>query len=253
MDNKRDYDKELMEEIRKRKNPLEYTWSFNEKNEFEIDDRFKISIDRDKLVNSIKNSKEFNSDAFSIDFYVDEDGNRCIGKLDMFFDAELNESGERDYYYYPVIRFNGNQNAYPYKIRIIELYVDQTDLSSKDAYLKFFFHKVHKSTYVDDPNLSDVENLVKHIDQKIAELDAQEKKSVTKDEKIKIGKDILKVTDENNLKIVELDTDKAIYMYEENRGGNSIIVGEDGSFLFFASSVDFSKALEEFRNGKRSK
>ena len=80
-------------------------------------------------------------------------------------------------------------------------------------------------------------------------------KVITKDEQIKIGKNILSTymeCPEESLTITELAEDSAIYISQPIRGGGSIIVASDGSYLFFNSSISFDEALEEFRKGRRS-
>ena len=91
------------------------------------------------------------------------------------------------------------------------------------------------------------EELIKQIDERIEYLNKR-------DELIELGKSLLDITPENeeNLKIEELKDDNAIYMYEKLRGGESIIMGLDGSYLLFPSSTDFDIAIEDFRNGTRS-
>lgn len=48
-----------------------------------------------------------------------------------------------------------------------------------------------------------------------------------------------------------LDDIKATYYWNPIRGGQSIIVSDDGKYLMANSSVDFNKLLEEFKMGKR--
>ena len=79
-------------------------------------------------------------------------------------------------------------------------------------------------------------------------------KVITKDEQIKIGKNILSTymeCPEESLTITELTEDNTIYISQPIRGGGSIIVASDGSYLFFNSSISFDEALEEFRKGRR--
>ena len=54
----------------------------------------------------------------------------------------------------------------------------------------------------------------------------------------------------NNYKI--LDEDNATYFWQTTRGGNSIIVSENGSYLTATSSVSFERHLSEFRKGRRN-
>ena len=54
----------------------------------------------------------------------------------------------------------------------------------------------------------------------------------------------------NNYKI--LDEDNATYFWQTTRGGNSIIVSENGSYLTATSSVNFKRHLSEFRKGRRN-
>ncbi|MCI8654281.1 MAG: hypothetical protein HFJ48_00150 [Clostridia bacterium] len=50
----------------------------------------------------------------------------------------------------------------------------------------------------------------------------------------------------------ELKEDKAIYIYEEAKGGRQVIVSEDGTFLGATSAVSFEKMIEEYRLGRRN-
>ena len=49
-----------------------------------------------------------------------------------------------------------------------------------------------------------------------------------------------------------LDEDNATYFWQTTRGGNSIIVSENGSYLTATSSVSFERHLSEFRKGRRN-
>lgn len=44
----------------------------------------------------------------------------------------------------------------------------------------------------------------------------------------------------------------ALYFSVPEKGGHSFIVGDDGSFLYADSSIDFVKHLEMFKAGKRT-
>ena len=46
--------------------------------------------------------------------------------------------------------------------------------------------------------------------------------------------------------------ENATYYYNPVRGGKSVIVSDDGSYLGATSSVNFDKHLEEFKNGRRN-
>lgn len=50
----------------------------------------------------------------------------------------------------------------------------------------------------------------------------------------------------------ELPNLGAVYFWQAGRGGNSIIVGADSSFLFANSSVPFDTHLASFREGRRT-
>ena len=68
----------------------------------------------------------------------------------------------------------------------------------------------------------------------------------------KIVCELLKVGDSQLISYKEIDKD-TIYFYQNFRGGSSVIISKDGTFLFATSAVSFEKHLEEFKNGRRSK
>lgn len=49
-----------------------------------------------------------------------------------------------------------------------------------------------------------------------------------------------------------LDDVKATYYWNSSRGGTSLIVSDDGSYLGATSAVNFDRHLEEFKSGKRN-
>ena len=53
----------------------------------------------------------------------------------------------------------------------------------------------------------------------------------------------------NNSKIISKD---AVYFWQSERGGLSVIVASDGTYLAATSSVNFEKHLEEFNSGRRN-
>ena len=63
---------------------------------------------------------------------------------------------------------------------------------------------------------------------------------------------LLKVDDSQTISYKEIDKDK-IYFYQNFRGGSSVIISKNGTFLFATSAISFEKHLEEFKNGRRSK
>lgn len=85
---------------------------------------------------------------------------------------------------------------------------------------------------------------VEHIDLPILE---QEKNI----EKIGLILDMpIANTELNSKRIEEI---KATYYYNPNRGGKSIIVGDDGSYLLtISSAIYFEELLEEYKNGRRN-
>ncbi len=50
----------------------------------------------------------------------------------------------------------------------------------------------------------------------------------------------------------DLSEESAVYVWRPIRGGGKIIVAEDGSALFGASSIDRETLFDLFRQGKRS-
>ncbi len=49
-----------------------------------------------------------------------------------------------------------------------------------------------------------------------------------------------------------LTADDALYVSIMVKGGDSLLIGEDGSFLYADSSVSFSEHLTEYRKGRRT-
>lgn len=68
----------------------------------------------------------------------------------------------------------------------------------------------------------------------------------------KFACELLKVDDSQTISYKEIDKD-TIYFYQNFRGGSSVIISKDGTFLFATSAINFEKHLEEFNNGRRSK
>ena len=76
---------------------------------------------------------------------------------------------------------------------------------------------------------------------------------LNKKEQIELAAKLLKIpvlqAEENML---QLDEDKAIYVGIHEKGGASLIVGNDGQVLYANSSVGFSMHLDEYRKGRRT-
>ena len=49
-----------------------------------------------------------------------------------------------------------------------------------------------------------------------------------------------------------LEADDALYVSIMVKGGDSLLIGADGTFLYADSSVSFSEHLTEYRNGRRT-
>ncbi len=49
-----------------------------------------------------------------------------------------------------------------------------------------------------------------------------------------------------------LDSDDALYVSIMVRGGDSLLIGNDGRFLYADSSVSFQEHLSEYRKGRRT-
>ena len=49
-----------------------------------------------------------------------------------------------------------------------------------------------------------------------------------------------------------LEADDALYVSIMVKGGDSLLIGADGSFLYADSSVSFSEHRQEYRNGRRT-
>ncbi|MBQ2942575.1 MAG: hypothetical protein IJD97_10090 [Clostridia bacterium] len=76
---------------------------------------------------------------------------------------------------------------------------------------------------------------------------------MNKNEQIALAAELLKISEEeikNNCK--DLEALKAIYISIPVKGGPSLIVSEDGSVLYAASSVSPAEHVEAFINGIRT-
>ncbi len=102
-------------------------------------------------------------------------------------------------------------------------------------------------------NHSEIEKMVNKIDDKIFELEQDKLQSnpthiyMSKlEEKLNMNKNEIL----NNSKRIE--NENATYYWNSSRGGISLIVSDDGSYLAATSSVNYDRHLEEFKNGKRN-
>ena len=70
---------------------------------------------------------------------------------------------------------------------------------------------------------------------------------------LEIASKVLKESVENLKNNYEiLEEDHAILFWQSFRGGNSVIVADDGSYLAATSAVSPEKLLSEYRNGRRT-
>ncbi len=72
-------------------------------------------------------------------------------------------------------------------------------------------------------------------------------------EKCKLAADLLKI----DIKEIEeysgiIEEISALYVSIPVKGGDSLIVGDDGSVLYACSAVDYDRHLEAFKAGKRT-
>lgn len=124
--------------------------------------------------------------------------------------------------------------------------------SMKVTYEKLLIVDVAKQ-FKKNSNSSEIESVIKKIDDKIMELEQEELQSnpthiyISKlEKKLNMNKsEILK----NNKRI---ENESATYYWNPSRGGICLIVSDDGSYLAAASSVNYDRHLEEFKNGKRN-
>ena len=65
--------------------------------------------------------------------------------------------------------------------------------------------------------------------------------------------EILKISKEGAEKNSRKIDNKTTYYWNPIRGGNSLIVDDEGNYLAAVSSVSFEKLLEEFKKGERNK
>ena len=76
---------------------------------------------------------------------------------------------------------------------------------------------------------------------------------LSREEKIKMGAKLLQIPYEDAERYSsEIKDSNAIYISIPERGGASLIVGEDGQVLYADSSIGYSKHLEEYNNGRRT-
>lgn len=72
-------------------------------------------------------------------------------------------------------------------------------------------------------------------------------------EQIELVVKLLKLTiDEVKSNYGIIDSNGALYFSETFKGGQSIIVGQDGMVLFANSSIGYDEHLQEFENGRRT-
>lgn len=124
--------------------------------------------------------------------------------------------------------------------------------SIKATYMKLIDDDIVEE-FKKNTSVSDIQTAINKIDSKISELKESEIQDnyehnyiIQLEEKLKMNKqDILK-----NFK--RLESEKATYYWNPIRGGISLIVSDDGSYLGATSSVNFDRHLEEFKKGKRN-
>jgi len=70
---------------------------------------------------------------------------------------------------------------------------------------------------------------------------------------IELASRLLKLTvEEVNQDSVIIDSNGALYYSKPVKGGNSLIVGKDGSVLYANSSINYDEHMREFENGRRT-
>ena len=69
---------------------------------------------------------------------------------------------------------------------------------------------------------------------------------------IEIAISVLKITEIEAINNSKIISENAVYFWQNGRGGGSVIVASDGSYLTATSAVNFEKHLEAFNSGKRN-
>ena len=145
---------------------------FNQYDELKIEEKYKVSFDKNKLIENIKNSKNFNTDTFSIDFFLDDYKNKYDGKIDLNFGDTLDEYNEKELFYSRKIRFEDNC---PYGAEITNLYVNHDDFLCKDSYIELHIFNKNNINHDFDPNLSYKDNILNDIHKRIEKIKKEEK------------------------------------------------------------------------------
>lgn len=69
---------------------------------------------------------------------------------------------------------------------------------------------------------------------------------------VEVAVKVLKITETEAINNSKIISENAVYFWQDERGGLSVIVASDGTYLAATSSVNFEKHLEEFNSGRRN-
>lgn len=76
---------------------------------------------------------------------------------------------------------------------------------------------------------------------------------LNKEEQIKLASELLRIPYKEAEKYCSpIENSKALYFGVLIRGGDSLIVGEDGQVLYSNSSIDYAQHVKEYNNGRRT-
>ena len=74
-----------------------------------------------------------------------------------------------------------------------------------------------------------------------------------REEQIKLASELIRISYEEAEKYCRpIENSNALYFSVPVRGGDSIIVGEDGQVLYANSSIDYLKHVDEYNKGRRT-
>ncbi len=69
---------------------------------------------------------------------------------------------------------------------------------------------------------------------------------------VEVAIKVLKITETEAINNSRIISKNAVYFWQDGRGGLSVIVASDGTYLAATSGVNFEKHLEEFNSGRRN-
>ena len=69
---------------------------------------------------------------------------------------------------------------------------------------------------------------------------------------IDVAIDVLKISESEAINNSRIISENAVYFWQNQRSGLSVIVASDGTYLAATSGVGFDKHLEEFNSSRRN-